>query len=223
MIGDIATHYIPPGLAGFKEAGGLKGPGDDFMSNPKGDMNLAADYFKKAGYSSGKYEGNQELLMVADNTEPGSKTAEVAKEQFENMGFKIRMRQVTHETMYTKFCNVPKAKVAICPNVGWLKDFADPQTYLDPTFNGKNILPANNSNWSQLNDKKINKAMDDAALITQPDARAKAWADIDKQVTAQAPAINWLWDKTPNIRSENVNGVIDQDNALWALAYTSLK
>jgi peptide/nickel transport system substrate-binding protein len=223
VIGDIATHYIPPGLSGFDEAGGLKGPGDDFMANPKGDMNLAAEYFKKAGYASGKYEGNQELLMVADNTEPGSKTAEVAKAQFENLGFKVRMRQVTHETMYTKFCNVPKADVAICPNVGWLKDFADPQTYLDPTFNGENILPANNSNWSQLNDKAINKEMDDAALLTDPDERAKAWAEIDKKITAQAPAINWLWDKTPNIRSENVNGVIDQDNALWALAYTSLK
>jgi peptide/nickel transport system substrate-binding protein len=52
VIGDIATHYIPPGLRGFEEAGGLKGPGDDFMSNPKGDMNLAAEYFKKAGYAS---------------------------------------------------------------------------------------------------------------------------------------------------------------------------
>jgi peptide/nickel transport system substrate-binding protein len=223
VIGDIATHYIPPGLAGFDEAGGLKGPGDDFMANPKGDMNLAAEYFKKAGYASGKYEGNQELLMVADNTEPGSKTAEVAKEQFENLGFKVRMRQVTHETMYTKFCNVPKADVAICPNVGWLKDFADPQTYLDPTFNGENILPANNSNWSQLDDKAVNKEMDDAALLTDPEERAKAWAEIDKKVTALAPAINWLWDKTPNIRSENVNGVIDEDNGLWALAYTSLK
>jgi peptide/nickel transport system substrate-binding protein len=222
-IGDIATHYLPPGMAGFEEAGGLKGPGDDFQSNPKPDMNLAAEYFKKAGYASGKYEGNQEFLMVADNTEPGSKTAEVAKEQFENLGFKIRMRQVTHESMYTKFCNVPKANVAICPNVGWLKDFADPQTYLDPTFNGKNILPQNNSNWSQLNDKAVNDAMSKAELLTDPAERAKAWGDIDKMITSLAPAINWIWDKTENIESSNVNGVIDKDNATWALAYTSLK
>jgi peptide/nickel transport system substrate-binding protein len=125
--------------------------------------------------------------------------------------------------MYTKFCNVPKANVAICPNVGWLKDFADPQTYLDPTFNGENILPANNSNWSQLDDKQINADMNAAELLTDPDERAQAWADIDKKITDLAPAINWLWDKTPNIRSENVNGVIDEDNALWSLAHTSLR
>ena len=45
--------------------------------------------------------------------------------------------QVAQSTMYTKFCNVPKANVAVCPNVGWLKDFADRQTILDPTFNGE--------------------------------------------------------------------------------------
>jgi peptide/nickel transport system substrate-binding protein len=125
--------------------------------------------------------------------------------------------------MYTKFCNVPKADVAICPNVGWLKDFADPQTYLDPTFNGENILPANNSNWSQLNDKALNEEMDKAKLLTDPAERAKAWAEIDKKITSLAPAVNWIWDKTENIESSNVNGVIDEDNALWALAYTSLK
>ena len=222
-IGDIATHYLPPGMAGFEEAGGLKGPGFDFQSNPKADLDLAAEYFKKAGYASGKYEGDKEFLMVADNVEPGSKTAQVAKQQLEQLGFKVRLRQVTHEAMYTKFCNVPKADVAICPNVGWLKDFADPQTYLDPTFNGDNILPANNSNWSQLNDKALNEEMGKAALLTDPAERAKAWAEIDKKITEQAPAINWIWDKTENIESSNVNGVIDQDNALWALAYTSLK
>ena len=92
-IGDIATHYLPPGMPGFEEAGGLKGPGDDFMANPKGDMALAAEYFKKAGFASGKYEGTKEFLMVGDNTGPGAKTTEVAKEQFEKLGFKVRLRR----------------------------------------------------------------------------------------------------------------------------------
>ena len=54
---------------------------------------------------------------------------------------------------------MPKEKVAICPNVGWFKDFADPQSMLDPTFNGKNILEQGNVNWPQLNDPAINAAM----------------------------------------------------------------
>jgi peptide/nickel transport system substrate-binding protein len=223
VVGDIPTHYIPPGMEGFDEAGGMEGPGLDFMAKPEGDAALASEYFKKAGFESGKFEGGEELLMVADNEGVGAETAAVTKEQLEKMGFKVRLRQVTHDAMYTKFCNVPSAEVAICPNVGWLKDFANPQTFLDPTFNGKNILPQNNSNWSQLNVPEINDAMEKAKTITDPAERAKAWAEIDKMVTEQAPAVMWIWDKNANIRSANVAGVIDEDNGLWSLSYTSLK
>jgi peptide/nickel transport system substrate-binding protein len=223
VVGDVPTHFIPPGVPGFEEAGGLKGSGIDFMSKPSGDLNLAAEYFKKAGYASGKYEGSDELLMVGTSEGVAQKAAEVAKQNFENMGFKVRLRLVTQDSMYTKFCNSPKAAVAICPNVGWLKDFSDAQTYLDPTFNGENILPQNNSNWSQLNDKALNAEMDKAKLLTDPQERAKAWGDIDKKITELAPAIDWIWDKTPLIRSPNVVGVASQDNGQWDLAFTSIK
>jgi peptide/nickel transport system substrate-binding protein len=223
LIGDMPTHWIPPGMPGFEEAGGLKGPGIDFMSNPEGDAALSAEYFKKAGYASGKYEGGDELLMVGTSEGVAQKAAEVAKENFEKMGFKIRLRLVTQDAMYTKFCNSPPAKVAICPNVGWIKDFADAQTFLDPTFNGANILQTGNSNWSQLDDPALNKMMDDAKAVTDPGDRAKAWGEIDKKLTELAPAVNWVWDKTPLIRSENVNGAASQNLASWDLAFTSLK
>ena len=223
LVGDMPTHFIPPGIPGFEEAGGMEGPGIDFMSNPKGDLNLAGEYFKKAGFASGKYEGGDELLMVGTSEGVAQKAAEVAKENFEKLGFKVRLRLVTQDAMYTKYCNVPKAEVAICPNVGWLKDFSDAQTYLDPTFNGDNILPQGNSNWSQLNDPALNEEMNAAKTLTDAEERAKAWAEIDKKITNLAPAVDWIWDKTPLIRSENVVGVASQDNGQWDLAFTSIK
>jgi peptide/nickel transport system substrate-binding protein len=222
VIGDIPTHFIPPGLQGFEEAGGAEGPGVDFMSNPAGDMDLAAEYFKKAGFDSGKYEGSEQVLMVGENEGVDAKAAEVAAQQFEKLGFRVNLRQVSPDAMYTKYCNVPGAEVHICPNVGWLKDFANPQTYLDPTFNGENILPTNNSNWSQLDDPELNRQMNEAKLVTEPAEVAEAWAEIDRKVTELAPAVMWIWDKNANIRSENVNGVIDVDNGHWSFPYTSL-
>jgi peptide/nickel transport system substrate-binding protein len=224
LIGDIPTHYIPPGMAGFDQSGGLKGFGLDFM-NTTGAPNpgVAAEYFKKAGMASGKYEGNDELLMVGDNSGVATKVAELAKTNFEQLGFKVKLRLVEHNVMYTKYCNVPSANVTVCPNVGWLKDFADAQTLLDPTFNGKNIIPANNSNWSLLNDPAINDAMDKAELLAKPDERATAWANIDKMISEQAPAIPYVWDKNPEIRSANVNGVATLNFGLWDIAWTSLK
>ena len=223
VVGKIPTHFIPPGMLGFDEAGGEQGPGVDFMSNPKGDMELAAQYFREAGFESGKYEGKEEILMVGENAGVDERAADVAAEQFRNLGFNVNLRKVTGDAMYTKFCNVPAQKVAICPNVGWLKDFPDPQTFLDPTFNGDNIVPQNNSNWTQLNDQALNDEMNAAKLLTDPAERGQAWAEIDKKITEMAPAVMWIWDDQPNIRSENVQGVIDSDNALWSLAHTSIK
>jgi peptide/nickel transport system substrate-binding protein len=223
FVGDIPTHFIPPGVPGFDEAGGLQGPGLDFYSKPAGDLALAAEYFKKAGYASGKYEGKEKILMVGTSEGVAQKAAEVAKENFSKMGFNVDLKLVTQDSMYTKFCNTPSAGVAICPNVGWLKDFSDGQTFLDPTFNGELILPQGNSNWSQLDDKALNAEMDKARLLTDPTERAKAWGEIDKKVTALAPAVNWVWDKTPLIRSPDVVAVAAQDNGQWDLSFTSIK
>jgi peptide/nickel transport system substrate-binding protein len=225
LVGDMATHFLPPGINGFEQAGGLKGPGFDFL-NASGAPNntLSAEYFKKAGFSSGKYTGpHKSILMVGTASGVAQKAAEVAKENFQRLGFNVTLRLVQQNTMYTKYCNVPSAKVNACPNVGWIKDFSDGQTLLDPTFNGKNILPQGNSNWSMLDDPKINSEMTKAETISDPAQRATAWAQIDKDITAQAPAVLWLWDKTPLIASSNVNPVASLYNSQWDISWTSLK
>src|SRR4051812_24426856 len=111
VVGQMATHFIPPGMAGFDEAGGAKGFNLDYVSedgSPRPDA--MTKYFKAAGFQSGKYEGKEKILMVGDNTGVGAKTAQVASEQLKNMGFNIVLRQVQHQTMYTKYCNSPAAK-----------------------------------------------------------------------------------------------------------------
>jgi peptide/nickel transport system substrate-binding protein len=229
--GDLATHYLPFDFPGFEEAGGTKGPALDFMANPSGDMALAKKYMlaaKKEDPSlpidaNGMWTDSTQLLMVASNADPGKKTAEVAQAQFEKLGFKIKFRAVPQDTLYTKFCNVPSQKIAICPNVGWFKDFNDPQAMLDAVFNGKNILPQNNSNWTQLNVPAINDAMAKAALVPAGPERSKAWAKIDDMITAQAPGIVYLWDKIPTVESSNVRGVVNQYSTSWDLDFTSLK
>ncbi|MGI8595055.1 MAG: ABC transporter substrate-binding protein [Solirubrobacteraceae bacterium] len=223
IVGDLATHFLAPGQPGFEEAGGMKGPNLDFVENPDGNRALAAEYMKKAGYESGRYAGSETLTMVGDDSGIGAKTAEVFQSQLQKLGFKVDFRQVPHETMYSEFCNVPKARVAVCPNVGWLPDFADGQAWFDPTFNGEAIVPENNSNWPQLDVPAINKAIDEAKKITDQTKRDKAWATIDRMVMAQAPAVPWIWDKQANVASSDVQGVTARWNAQWDLAYTSIK
>jgi len=56
-----------------------------------------------------------------------------------------------------------------------------------------------------------------------PKERAAAWADVDKKLSALAPAVPWIWDKQPLISSADVNGVVSKYNAQWDLAWSSLK
>ena len=223
LTGPVATHYLPPDFPGFEEGGGLEGPDLDFVANPDGDPELAAEYMKKAGYESGKCEGDCKIVMVGDDSPPGSDTAEVVKSQLEELGFDVDLQKVTHDIMYTKFCSTPSNAPQVCPNVGWLKDFNDGQSMLDPTFNGQNVVPENNSNWPQLDVPEVNDAIDKATLIDDQDERNQAWGDVDTLIGEQAPAIPYIWDDQANIQSADVAGVINKANANWDLAFTSLK
>jgi peptide/nickel transport system substrate-binding protein len=223
FTGDIPTHFLPPGIPGFEEAGGMAGPGFDFLKNPRGDMTVATNYMKKAGYPSGKYTGSAKLLLIAANADPGKAQAQVAKAQLEKLGFKIQFRTVPQDAVYTEWCQVPKKEVAICGSAGWFKDFTDPQSMLEVTFKGANIAKGGgNNNLAQLDDPKIDAAMDKASTL-QGDARTKAWAEIDKMITADAPAVPFDWDKTTIIWSKDVNGVGNPYSDTADFSFTSLK
>jgi peptide/nickel transport system substrate-binding protein len=222
-LGTIATHFLPPGIAGFEDAGGVKGPGFDFASSPTANLAVATKYMKKAGYPSGKYTGPA-LLTVADNVSPAKETAEAFQEQVKKIGLKLQFREVPHATLLSKFSAVPKAGVAILPTLGWGADFFSAQSFIDPLFNGKNLVPAGNVNTAEVNDPKLNAEIDKAKQITDPAASAKAWAALDKEVTSQAYFLTWLWDNNVSLRSTNVNGVASKFNSgAWDLAFSSLK
>jgi peptide/nickel transport system substrate-binding protein len=232
ILGDIANGWIPPGIPGYDEAGGLKQNEDlDFLKNPNGDPALAKKYMLAAKQqdpslpidASGKWTGGQKILTIATNADPGKKTAEVFQGQMEQLGFTLNFRIVPQDTLYTKFCGVPKQDVAICPNVGWFKDFADPQSMLDATFNGNNILQQGNVNWPQLDVPAINDAMKAASVVPVGPDRNKAWAKINHMIAEQAPAIPYIWDKTASVGSKDVNQVVNGYYTAHDLNYTSLK
>lgn len=223
FVGIPGTHFIPPGIPGFEEAGGKDGAGVDYLANPRGDMTVATKYMKAAGFPSGKYTGNANLLMVTANVDPGKAQAQVAKAQLEKLGFKVTLRTVPQDAVYTEWCQQPKKQVAVCGSAGWFKDFNDPQSMLEPTFKGSTIAKdGGNNNLAQLNDPKIDAAMDKAALLTGEE-RYKAWADIDKMIVEQAPAVPFIWDNTTIIAAKDVNNVVNRYYTDPDLSWVSLK
>jgi len=227
LVTNVATHFIYPTINGFEQAGGLKGPSGpqfDFNEHPEGSMAVAEKYMKLAGYPSGKYTGGETVTVVGSKGSPAEQDAEIVNETLKNLGFPTKFTLLEASTMYAKYCNVPKEEIDICPSVGWIADFADPQTVLNITFNGTTITPTGNVNWGQTNVPKINKAMAAAEDVVGNEARAKAWAKIDEEIVEDAASIPFDWDKQANIEGSTVNGVGDLWNVgEWDYSYTSLK
>jgi peptide/nickel transport system substrate-binding protein len=221
-IGIPATHWIPPGMPGYDQAGGAAGPGNDFYANSNGNLALAESYMKKAGYPSGKYTGPA-LLMVGDNASPAKETAEAFATQIAQIGFKVNLQEVPHATMYSKFCLVQKSQPPLCPNLAWGKDFFDSESMIAPLFDGSNIAQSGNTNTAQVNNPAVNAAIAKANLLTDPTARANAYGAIDRMVTAGAYYDTWIWDNEVNLRSSNVNANYNHFNTDWDLATSSLQ
>jgi peptide/nickel transport system substrate-binding protein len=160
---------------------------------------------------------------VADSAEPDKSIAEITERQLNEMGFKTKLRLVTRDTMLTKFCQVPASEVNVCPSFGWAQDFFDPQTVIDPIFNGENILKVSNSNWSELDDAGVNAAIDKAKETVEPDRRAQAFAEANKKIVALAPAIPYMWDYQSLVASPNVRGVQNGYSTTWDYDFTSLR
>jgi peptide/nickel transport system substrate-binding protein len=223
IVSTVATHFLYPGIPGFDQAGGLKGPRFDFNEHPEGDMKVARKYMRLAGYRSGHYTGHATVKIVGARGAPAEQDAEVVNATLRELGFHTKMKLVEDAVMYVKYCNVPKQEVTICPSVGWIADFADGQAVLQLPFDGNYINQTANVNWSQVDIPRIDRAMAKAELLTGEPARAKAWAKIDIELVRNAVAVPFDWDKEPNIEGKAVNGVGDLWNeGGWDYSWTSL-
>ena len=221
LVGSVATHFAGPTDPSFQYSGGYKGPGYDFVSNPSGNMQVACKYMKAAGYPNCKYPGSETVLIVGSNSDPGPKEMQIVQAGLQKLGFKTQIKAVPQQTMYSKFCGVVKAQIQVCPTAGWIPDFPDTYAYLFVPFSGQAIVPVNNVNWAAFNDPKVNDAMQKAAAISDDTQRAKAWGDVDKMITNEAPAIPEIWAQNALVKGSSVKGVLDTWNDDWNLSFSS--
>ena len=125
--------------------------------------------------------------------------------------------------MYTKFCSIPAANVASCPSVGWGKDFSDGQTISTRSSTATTSSSRPTTTTPSWTSRRSTRRWHAAKLLTDPKERAAAWGEIDAGHRAGARRPVELWDKWPNIRSANVNGVVNLWNDSWDLTFTSIK
>jgi peptide/nickel transport system substrate-binding protein len=224
LTGEVGTHFIYPGTAGFTEAGGYPGPNVPWNGHPAGDLKVAQTYMKKAGYPSGKYTGNATVLVVASNNGQDELAInQIVKSDLTALGFNVNLSQVDQSVMYTK-CQNPKTGVDACPDGGWLRDFNDPFSIMWPTLSTAAITPTVTNNFGLVKSSQLDSMMTKAHNTVNPTQAAKLWGQADTYAVNQAFSVPEDFDNQPNIFAGNVKWVGD----LWNegsvnLSYTSLK
>ena len=224
LLGPVATHYISPGFPGFEESGGLEGFGLDFLANPNGDPELAAEYMKKAGFESGKCEGSEcEISMVGDNIPPGKDTAEVFKGQLEDLGFKVNFRP-----------GGPRDHVHAVLQRSRAAARGLPERRLGPGLQGptgdarRAVLRAHHRPGEQLQLAAARRAGGQqgnrGGAAGRGRGRARGGVGRRERARQRAGAGRAMdLGELPLVQSTDVAGVVNLHNASWDLNFTSLK
>ena len=182
-------------------------------STPKGNAAVAAKYMKLAGYPSGRYTGGKTLQVVGVTGSPSADRRRNRQPDAEEPRLQnAASRSSTVSVMYAKYCGVPAEEIDVCPSVGWVADFGDPQAVLDVPFNGQHIDP---DRQPQLGpgERPADQRGDGrrgTGRRRPPRARKRGRRSTGNWSPRRA-AIPFAWDKQPNIESSDVAGVGD----LW--------
>jgi peptide/nickel transport system substrate-binding protein len=214
VVGEIATHFLAPSVPGHQQAGGA-GAIAPFLAKPGGDVALARGYMRRAGYRGGRYRGRARLIAATIRDPEVRRSNRVLARAFRALGLRVRFREFTLEVAYRK-CSTPKERIAVCSN-GWFADFPDAQTVLQPLFHGKAIIPENSPNSAVYDDKRVNAAIESARQVVGAEARAQAWALVDRLVTSQVPYIPVTWPKVALIKGTRLVGEPNQLYGEWDL------
>ncbi|MGC9440796.1 ABC transporter substrate-binding protein [Streptomyces sp. WG5] len=185
-VTEVATTILSPVTPGYEQFdvyGKTKKPG--------GDPEKAKALLKEAG------KVGQKLVIAYQQGDNAVKQAVAIKNALEAAGFTVVNKQVDKSTFYTQIGKIDNDYDLFA--AGWSPDWPGGYSVFFPCWHGKNIGDGQ-PNYAQMNDAGLNKAIDAASAITNPEEAKKAWGAIDRQVMELAGAVpdyhpvrNWMY------------------------------
>jgi len=194
--GQIATTMLNPGVKGYTNF-------DDYPdSNGNGDIAKAKSELAACGKPNGFT-----THMRSQNTGKGKATAEAIQAGLKRVGINVVIDLGAPATYYSQFIGSPsvlrKNNVGLM-YAGWGADWPTGFGFFSSLVDGRKILAQGNSNYSELNDPKVNSLIDQAVGTTDANKAADLWGQVDKAVMATANLVPMTYDKALDILSTNV-------------------
>ena len=238
IAGPVAQHILPDAMLGnvLKNFHPFKTPGDH-GSVAKAKLSMAkSKYATKDGVCTAKE--CKDVLLIADVRSVDKAMLPVLQSSAGKIGitFKVRSVNGAYLVIQTVANNTP-----ISERPRWGKDYADPVTFFEPLFFGKNIIPTGNTNYSLVGltpeQAKAIKVTGTTTGVPSIDAgivkcaartghaRILCYANLDKVLTTKVmPWIPYLWRDQLNIIGPDVaTWTFDQAYGLAGFGHVSLK
>ncbi|MCK1796020.1 ABC transporter substrate-binding protein [Streptomyces sp. XM4193] len=215
-VRDAITYALPQkailrpdgGAYGGEPAGGLLAPTlpgydksfdpYDKLKKPNGDLEKAKELLKEAG------KEGMTLVYGHANEPHRTSQAVIVEKALEKVGFKVEKKDIQGSAYYETVGKVDN-KLDIYMT-GWGQDWPSATTVLPVLYHGDNIADGK-SNYSHINDKKVNEDIDKALEITDPEEAQKAWTKIHEYVVEEInPAAPMYYTKQLQVYGSNVGG-----------------
>ncbi|MFC5721248.1 ABC transporter substrate-binding protein [Streptomyces gamaensis] len=198
--GDIATTLLPPTVNGYAKFDLYPSEGS------KGDVAKAKEALAKCGQPNG-FSAN---LTARSDRDYEVAMATAIQQSLARIGIKINIQQFPTGKYFTNFAGVPDYVHSHDLGMiltGWGPDWPTGFGFLDQIANGSAIKPSGGNNVQELDDPKINQALNDGIKNTDAAARTKAWGDVDRMIAENASAVPLSYAKNLLFRPENATNV----------------
>ena len=202
--GAIASTAMPPTIIGYQSF-------DQYhaLSMPNGDAAAAKAQLKLCGQPNG-FTTN--IAYRSDRPrEVASATALQAA--LATVGIHAGLKSSTAATYYSNFAGVPNYVHSHDLGIlagGWGADWPDAWGWFDEIANGNAIVPAGNTNISELNDPTVNTWLASMQAATTPTAKNAFANQIDVQVMKDAAILPAVYSKGLLYRSPSLTNIYVQ-------------
>jgi len=165
-----ATQQIlPPGMPGY----------DEYTLYPGPDMDKAKQLLAEAN------PADKNITVWTDDEPDRKRIGQYYQDLLKELGFNAELKVISGDTYFQTIGNLstPDLDTGFAD---WFQDFPHPDDFFRPLLNGTNILPTNNSNFSQVNIPANDAKQDELVQQQLTDDVRKQYAELDKSYMEQA-------------------------------------
>ncbi|GAA1887144.1 ABC transporter substrate-binding protein [Lapillicoccus jejuensis] len=172
-----------------------------FNTPTSGDPSAAKATLQAAGITT-----PVNITVVYRKTATRDKAFSALKQTWDQGGFNTTLEGIQDKYYRTISSAASKSKDVFFAS--WGADWPSGSTDIPPLFDGRiNITPtSSNQDYGYFNNDEVNKAIDAAYLISDADAREKAWGDIDEMINKDGGVVPLVNQKFVFLRGSKVKG-----------------